>query len=224
MRVLIIEDSARLRDLLGETLRDAGYSVDMAATAQEFRDVLHAVTYDLIIVDLGLPDADGLDLIREVRTAGNAVPVLVITARATISDKVSGLDSGADDYLIKPFNNDELLARVRALLRRPQGILGPVLTFGRLSVRVPSGEVLCDEQLLPLRASERRLLLMLIKQGRTVLKKECIEETLSELGREVTPNAIEVLVSRVRKVLGEVNSGVSIETVRGLGYSLKEQA
>ena len=224
MRLLIIEDSARLRDLLGEALREAGYAVDMAPTARVFRDSLRAVTYDLIIVDLGLPDADGLDLIKEVRGAGIAVPLLVITARAAISDKVSGLDSGADDYLIKPFNNAELLARVRALLRRPQGIVGPEFKIGRLSMREASGEIFCDQTALPLRPSERRLLSLLIRHGQTVLMKERIEETLSEFGREVTPNSIEVLVSRVRKALSDVDSGVSLETVRGLGYALKESA
>ncbi len=115
MRVLLLEDSARLRDLLGETLRDAGYGLDVIPTASEFRTAVAAVSYDLLIVDLGLPDGDGIDLIKELRAAGNATPVLVMTARVTVTERIAGLDSGADDYLIKPFNHDELLARVRAL-------------------------------------------------------------------------------------------------------------
>jgi DNA-binding response OmpR family regulator len=224
MRVLLLEDSARLRDLLGETLRDAGYGLDVVSTAHEFRSTVTAVSYDLLIVDLGLPDGDGIELIKELRAAGNATPVLVITARVTITDRIAGLDSGADDYLIKPFNHAELVARVRALLRRPSQITGPELRIGRLSLREATGEVFCDQNSLELRPSERRLLSVLMRRAGSVLLKSGIEETLSEFGREVTPNAVEVLVSRLRKALHDADAGVSLVTVRGLGYILKESS
>jgi DNA-binding response OmpR family regulator len=222
MRVLLLEDSARLSELLGETLRDAGYGVDVVSTAAAFRAAVADISYDLIIVDLGLPDGDGIELIKELRATGNATPVLVITARVTITERITGLDSGADDYLIKPFNHDELLARIRALLRRPIHLTGPELSIGRLSLREATGEVFCGERSLELRPSERRLLTVLMRQAGSVLLKSGIEETLSEFGRETSANAVEVLVSRLRKALNDANAGVSLVTVRGMGYILKE--
>ncbi len=132
MRLLLVEDSKRLQDLLSESLASAGYKLDVASTAAEMFSVVEAVNYDLLIVDLGLPDGDGLTAIKSLRARGATTPILIITARGSIDDRVSGLDSGADDYLIKPFNHSELLARVRALLRRPADMHGPILKRGSL--------------------------------------------------------------------------------------------
>lgn len=224
MRLLMLEDSSRLRDLLGETLREADFALDAVSTAAELRSAVAKVSYDLIIVDLGLPDADGMDVIRELRNAGSFTPILVMTARAAVPDRIAGLDSGADDYLTKPFHHLELLARVRALLRRSPSLAAPELSVGRLTLREASGEILCEGEPLRLRPSERRLLTLLMRHGGKVLLKERIEETLSEFGREITPNAVEVLVSRVRKALHDVNAGVSLVTVRGSGYVLRQGA
>lgn len=135
MRLLLLEDSVRLRELLGETLRDNGYSLDTVASAGEFRNVVAATAYDPLIVDLGLPDGDGLDIIKALRSARTPTPILVITARSSVHDRIAGLDTGADDYLVKPFNHSELLARVRALLRRPVKLAGPEFRIGRARVR-----------------------------------------------------------------------------------------
>jgi DNA-binding response OmpR family regulator len=222
MRLLLLEDSSRLRDLLSETLREAGYSLDVVASAHDLGRAMAGVNYDFFIIDLGLPDADGLDVIRTLRATGVSVPVLVITARSSVHDRILGLDVGADDYLVKPFNHAELLARVRALLRRPAKLAGPEFRIGRLSFREATGEVLCEEAPLRLRPSEVRLFSLLLREAGSVISKANIEQTLSEFGKEITPNAVEVLVSRLRKVLNEANTGVSLETVRGAGYVLKE--
>ena len=133
MRLLLVEDSARLSELLSESLRGADYPLDVAGTARDFRAAIASAEYDLLIIDLGVPDGDGLTLIRELREAGNTTPVLVITARAAVDDRVAGLDSGADDYLVKPFNHTELLARVRALLRRPRALREPIVQVGNVA-------------------------------------------------------------------------------------------
>jgi DNA-binding response OmpR family regulator len=140
-----------------------------------------------------------------------------------VDDRVLGLDSGADDYLIKPFNNAELLARVRALLRRPPDLHGPLLTRGLTQLNEATGEVRCSGQHLDLRLSERRLLAILMRRCGTVVPKTALEEALSQFGRELSLNAVEVLVSRVRKALGDASSGLAIETVRGVGYLLREE-
>lgn len=221
MRLLLVEDSVRLQELLAETLRDAGYRLDIAGTVQEFLSSAAAVAYDLVIVDLGLPDGDGLAAIRELRSRGASIPILVITARGSVDDRVAGLDSGADDYLIKPFNHVELLARVRALLRRPPEIRGPRLEAGNLVLDETTGEASCRGKAIELRPSERRLLALLMRRSGVVIPKSSIEEALSEFGRELSANAIEALVSRLRKALADAGTDVSVVTVRGVGYALK---
>ena len=222
MRLLLVEDSVRLQELLAESLRDAGYRLDIAGTVTEFLGSAAAVAYDLVIVDLGLPDGDGLTAIRELRSRGASMPILVITARANVDDRVAGLDSGADDYLIKPFNHAELLARVRALLRRPSEIRGPRLEAGTLILDETTGEASCQGRAIDLRPSERRLLALLMRRRGVVIPKSSIEEALSEFGRELSSNAIEALVSRLRKALTDAGTDVSVVTVRGVGYALKE--
>jgi DNA-binding response OmpR family regulator len=221
MRLLLVEDSVRLQELLAEPLNRAGFGLDAVATTAELFGSVAAVQYDLLIIDLGLPDGDGLDAIRSLRAMGLSVPILIITARGTVEDRVGGLDSGADDYLIKPFNHAELLARVRALLRRPPEFLGPVLRAGKTEIDAATGEVRCSGKCIDLRLSERRLLAILMRRSGSVVPKAALEDALSEFGRELSANAVETLVSRVRKALGDVPSGITIETVRGLGYQLR---
>src|SRR5262245_2146435 len=221
MRLLLVEDNQRLRELLADSLNRAGYGVDGVGTVAELLSSASAVPYDLSIVDLGLPDGDGLMAIRDLRRMGHGMPILVITARGSIEDRISGLDIGADDYLIKPFNHAELLARVRALLRRPTELHGPILCKGNLELDESSGQVSCAGTPIYLRLSERRLLALLLRRSECVVSKSSIEEALSEIGRELSANAVEVLVSRLRKALSEGSTGVTIETVRGIGYRLR---
>lgn len=222
VKLLLVEDSERLRHLLGESLREAGYPLDTVDTAAEFRAAAHAVNFDLFIIDLGLPDGDGLQLIRELRASECKTPILVITARAAVDDRIGALDGGADDYLIKPFNHAELLARVRALLRRPHELRDPMVQVGHLTFNEITCDVRVEGQSLYLRLSERRLLSLLMRRAGGIVPKAAIEEELSDLGREMSANAIEALVSRLRKALDDRPTGIIIETIRGIGYSLKE--
>jgi two-component system, OmpR family, response regulator len=223
MRLLLVEDSERLQELLSESLKNAGYMLDVVATVADLFSSVAAVTYDLLIIDLGLPDGDGLAAIRDLRARGIMLPILIITARGSIDDRISGLDTGADDYLTKPFNHAELLARVRALLRRPSDLQGPVLRRGKTELDQSKDEVRCSGQLVQLRLSERRLLETLMRRSGAVVAKSAIEGTLSQFSRELSPNAVEALVSRLRKALSDANSGIAIETVRGVGYRLVEE-
>ncbi len=221
--MLLAEDSERLQELLSDTLKNAGYTLDVAATAAELFSSVTATKYDLLIIDLGLPDGDGLSAIRDLQATGMSVPILIITARGSIDDRIVGLDSGADDYLIKPFNHSELLARVRALLRRPSELQGPVLRRGKTEFDQAKDEVRCSGRSVQLRLSERRLLAALMRRSGAVVAKCALEGTLSQFSRDLSPNAVEALVSRLRKALCAAESGIVIETVRGVGYRLTEE-
>ena len=223
MRLLLAEDNARLQTLLAEALNNAGYGVDLVRTVADLHASAASTSYDLIIVDLGLPDGDGLDAIKQLRLSGLSTPILVVTARGSVDERVVGLDTGADDYMTKPFNNAEFLARVRALLRRPQPVIGPLIEVGNTAINVGNLEVLCDGKPLELRFSERRLLLSMMRRARSLIPKSMLESSLSEFGRDISANAIEALVSRTRRALAEAGSDVVIETVRGIGYILKEK-
>jgi DNA-binding response OmpR family regulator len=223
MRLLLVEDSERLQELLSESLKNAGYMLDVVATVAELFNSVAAATYDLLIIDLGLPDGDGLGAIRSLRATGVSLPILIITARGTVDDRIAGLDSGADDYLTKPFNHAELMARVRALLRRPSELQGPVLRRGKTEFDQAKDEVRCAGHPIQLRLSERRLLAALMRRSGAVVAKSAIEGTLSQFSRELSPNAVEALVSRLRRALSETDSGIAIETVRGVGYRLVEE-
>lgn len=222
MRLLMAEDNIRLQDLVREVIHDAGYLVDIVGGVHELLSAVAIVKYDLLIIDLGLPDGDGIDAIRSLRARGTTAPILVVTAREGISDRIRGLDSGADDYLTKPFNSGELLARIRALLRRPPGMSEPILLAGPLQCHEASGEVLVNNSAVALRASERRLLTLLMRRPGGIVTRSVIEEALSEFGREVSANAIAIVVSRLRKAITVPTAGrVRIETVRGIGYALR---
>jgi DNA-binding response OmpR family regulator len=224
VRLLLVEDSERLRQLLDESLREALYPLDVVGSAADFRAAIRSVNFDLFIIDLGLPDADGLELIRELRGSGCKTPILVITARAAVDERIAALDGGADDYLIKPFHHAELLARVRALLRRPRELRDPTTQIGGLMFNEVTSEVRLDDQSLELRPSERRLLFLLMRRAGSIVPKAAIEEALSDFSREMSANAVEAVVSRLRKALDDQRTGVVIETIRGIGYALKEIA
>jgi two-component system OmpR family response regulator len=224
MRILLVEDNLRLQELLTEALRGAGYGVDAVSTVAELLSSARATKYDLLIVDLMLPDGDGLDAIRLLRSENLSVPILIMTAKGSIEDRIGGLDAGADDYVIKPFNHGELLARVRALLRRSSEVVGPILRKGKLELDEAAAEVRCFDKPVDLRLSERRLLAMLMRRNGRVVEKHSIEAAMSGFGREISSNAVEALVSRLRKSLEGVEAGIVIETVRGVGYRLKEKS
>lgn len=220
MRLLLIEDNERLQELLGRALTGDGFAVDAARNLREAQEFVAAARYDLIVLDLGLPDGDGLTLIKALRGRAVPVPILVMTARDGLDDRIAGLDLGADDYLVKPFATAELAARCRALLRRPGGVLGSVLTTGNLSLDCNAREVRIGAQLLTLSPREISLLELLMRKSGQVVPREVLENGLYALGQEVSPNALEAVVSRLRRKLSTGGATATLHTAHGVGYAL----
>jgi len=218
MRILIVEDDEILSDSLIRAMAGAGYATDHAADGEHALAMLLDGHYDLAILDLNLPRLDGLAILKQVRVRKPALPVIILTARDSVEDRVRGLDLGADDYLAKPFSVAELEARVRALLRRGQGGGGATLACGSLTFDSIGRRAMLDGTAVELSARELSVLeTLLFRQGKVVSKDQLIE-SLCAWGEEVTPNAIEVYMHRLRKKLEP--GGVAIRTVRGLGYLL----
>ncbi|MER2634929.1 MAG: response regulator transcription factor [Rhizobiaceae bacterium] len=220
MRLLLVEDNTRLATLIRDGLAGHGFAVDWFATMDGAHEALRAVDYQLVLLDLGLPDGDGLDLIRALRRERIATPILVITARGVLGDRVAGLDSGADDYLVKPFDLSELAARCRALLRRPGSTLGAVLGAGNVSLDVGAREVRVDERRVEMTPREVSVLEHLLRRAGQVVPKSALENSLYAMHAEVTPNALEAAVSRLRKRLAAAGADVRLHTAHGIGYAL----
>lgn len=221
MRLLLVEDSPRLVELVGETMRDAGWRLDAVSSVSDAEAAIAAQEHDLILLDLGLPDGDGLALLRRVRQEYPGLPVLIITARGSVDERIAGLDAGADDYLVKPFHHRELLSRCRAMLRRNPQAVQPVLEAGALRYDPATADLTCDGTIVPLPPRERSLIEILMREVGRVVPKRKLETALSEYGQEISPNALELAVSRVRKRLQTHETGIQIETVRGIGYLLR---
>jgi len=222
MRLLVIEDEPRIVEVLQTALGRAGFVVDAVATVADARAAVPLVAYDAIILDLGLPDGDGLELLVELRQAGNRVPVLVLTARDAIEARVTGLDAGADDYLIKPFAMVELIARTKALLRRPGQALGMVLEAGNIVFDTIGRDVRVGAAVLPLARQEVAILEHLMRRFGRVVPKAVLEEKLYGIDEELGSNAIPVHVHHLRRKLAEAGAGAEVHTVRGIGYLLTE--
>jgi DNA-binding response OmpR family regulator len=223
MRLLIVEDNVELARLVAGGLMAAGYQADVVGTAAEARDAVRSVSYAAMILDLGLPDGDGLSVLVELRRRMDPLPVLVLTARSGLQDRVSGLRSGADDYLAKPFALEELVARLEAILRRPGQLLGSSLNLANLVYDTESRQVFIDDIPRIFSARETSVLeILLRRQGRVVPKKN-VEDHIFGLTGDVASNAVEVYVSRLRKQLGEYGAKILIHTIRGVGYLMAEE-
>ena len=220
MRVLIVEDNPVLADGLTRSLRQADYAVDCINDGAEADHVLAAQGYDIVILDLGLPKIDGFEVLRRLRRRGVKVPVLVLTARDALQDRVKGLDLGADDYLTKPFDLPELEARVRALIRRGQSGGSSLLNHGALTLDIAGRRATLDGEPLDLSARELGVLEVLMMRSGRVVGKEQLAEQLYGWDEEVGANAIEVYVHRLRRKLEP--AGVAIRTIRVLGYLLEK--
>jgi two-component system OmpR family response regulator len=220
MRILIVEDDPVLADGLTRSLRATDYAVDCVGDGGEADHVLAAQNYDLVILDLGLPKLDGFEVLRRLRRRSSRVPVLVLTARDALDDRVRGLDLGADDYLTKPFDLPELEARLRALIRRGQSGGGSLITHGALTLDTAGRRATLGGEPLELSARELGVLEVLMLRSGRVVNKEQLAEQLYGWDEEVGANAIEVYVHRLRKKLEPV--GVTIRTIRGLGYLLEK--
>ncbi|HET6185039.1 MAG TPA: response regulator [Acetobacteraceae bacterium] len=223
MRLLLVEDNERLRALTAGALKAAGFDIDTACSAAEAEGLATALPYAAIILDLGLPDEDGLALLKRLRAGGRASPVLILTARGGVLDRVAGLDAGADDYLIKPFAMEELLARIRVLLRRAWGMTGDRLGVGALSFDVRTRETEVRGKVRPLPPRESAVLELLLRRAGRVVPKRLVEDQLFGLSGEGGANAIEVYVHRLRRFLADEAAGLRIDTVRGVGYVLSAE-
>ena len=222
MRILVVEDEKRIADFLSRGLESAGHAVDVANDGTRAVELVHAAEYDLVILDLGLPDMDGLSVLQKIRNRKVSPPVLILSARGAVDDKVKGFQRGADDYLGKPFALEELIARLQALLRRPGVLLGAALRLGRLTFDTAAREITIDGKLELVPPREAAVLEVLLRRSGRVVPKQVIEDQLYGLSEEVSSNAVEVYVHRLRRQLSEANAGVEIHTIRGVGYLIRE--
>ena len=216
MRLLLVEDDTMIGESISEALTSENYALDWVKDGLSAELALANGVYDLLLLDLGLPKKQGLQVLKDYRKQGGILPVLILTARDALADKVAGLDAGADDYLVKPFDINELFARVRALLRRHSGRIQPVITVGKLCCNPASCEVYIGEQLINLSTREFALLLALLDPPGRVLSLSALEEKLYSWDNEVASNSVEVHIHRLRKKLG----AYFIVNVRGVGYKV----
>lgn len=217
MRILVVEDEASLAKRLATALGHAGYAVDCAADGERAQILGHDEEYDAVVLDLGLPKMDGLTVLRQWREGGLAMPVLVLTARGSWHEKVTGIDSGADDYMAKPFRMEELLARLRALIRRAKGQVNPLLRCGALVLDPRSGKVVLEGAEVKLTSHEFRVLSYLMHHSERVVSQGELTEHIYSQGFDRDSNTVEVFIARLRRKLGPA----FIETARGLGYRMK---
>jgi two-component system OmpR family response regulator len=220
MRILIVEDDASLASGLGRILQAEGYATDVAERGEAAVEAARHERFDLVILDVGLPGMDGFEVLRRLRGEAQRVPVLVLTARDAVGDRVHGLDLGADDYMAKPFAMPELTARVRALIRRSQAQTGPRITHGPLLLDTVARRAYLNGEALELAAREWAVLEVLLGRVEKIVSKESIIQAVAGWDEELSPNAIEVYISRLRAKLER--AGVRIRTVRGFGYMLEE--
>lgn len=218
MRILIVEDDNVLADVLLRSMREEGYVVDWLSNGEDADNVLLQETHDLVILDLGLPRMDGFQVLHHLRQRKSKIPVLILTARGVLEDRIRGLDLGADDYLAKPFDLAELIARVRALLRRAYSTDNSELCLGLLCFDKKGQRVKVAGKSLEISAREMSVLEILLRRPGSVVSKEQILEGMCDWNSDVSDNAIEVYIHRLRKKLAK--SGIIIRTVRGLGYLL----
>ncbi len=217
MRLLLVEDDAMIGEAIRAGLRRDGFTVDWVHDGQTAEQVLKTESFDLLLLDLGLPRKAGLPVLSDLRARGDALPVIILTARDAVSDRVQGLDAGADDYLVKPFDLDELSARIRALLRRKSGQTAPAIEHLGVILTPAEHTVQRDGQDVALSPKEFALLQLLMERPGTILSRERIEERLYGWGEEVESNAVEVHVHSLRRKLGTD----FILTVRGVGYRVR---
>jgi DNA-binding response OmpR family regulator len=222
MRLLVVEDNTELAGVISAGLGRAGFSVDRVERADDASAALRGVTYDAVVLDLGLPDRDGLHVLQGTRRAGRTTPILILTARDAVEDRVAGLNAGADDYLVKPFEMSELVARLRALLRRPGAALGIVLQISNISLDTVGREARVAGAPITLSRRELALLEMLMRRSGHVVPRDSLIDGLYAFGEEIASNALEVHVHRLRRKLGDAGATAEIHTVRGVGYIMTE--
>ena len=219
MRLLLVEDDLMIGRSLQQGLKQDGYALDWVRDGQAARRAMQAESYAMLLLDLGLPRLSGRELLAELRRQKNAIPVLIITARDSITERVEGLDAGADDYLVKPFSFEELSARIRALMRRQSGSAEPLLRHGALSLQPATHEVWLEQQPVHLSGREYALLEALLRRPGMPLSRAQLESSIYGWGEEIGSNAVEVHIHSLRRKLG----ADWIENVRGVGYRIGKQ-
>lgn len=223
MRLLLVEDNKRLADLIREGVIRSGHTVDIVHTRSAAEHAATQFTYELLILDLGLPDGDGMELLRHLRKKGMRQPCLILTARDALRDRVTGLDSGADDYLTKPFAMEELVARINALLRRPSQLVKETAQLGNLRVDTRARTLEVAGRKVKLSSKEFAALECLIRTANGRCSRRRLEDSVYGMDAAVTPNALEVLMHRLRKQLKNAGASVRIDTVRDFGYAIEER-
>jgi DNA-binding response OmpR family regulator len=220
VRLLLIEDNVRLAGLIAQALEREMFTVDSVTGIGDARAALDIAVYDALILDLGLPDGDGLDMLRRLRGVGDPVPVLILSARERLDDRLAGLNAGADDYLAKPFAMQELSARLRAILRRPAAMAPASRALGNLSMDDDAHQVEVGGRRLDLPRRERAVLRLLLRNKGRLVPRQAIDNAVFGFDSEVGSNALEVYVSRLRKRLQQAGADVIIRTEKGIGYIL----
>ena len=222
MRLLVVEDEVRIVELVRSAFLRAGFTVDSMHTVADALAAASAIPYDAIVLDLGLPDGDGVALLKELKQTGSKTPVLILTARDAVADRVTGLDAGADDYLVKPFAMTELIARIKALLRRPGHALGTTLEAGNIVFDTIGRDVRVNDAMVALPRQELAILEHLMRRLGRVVPKAVLEDKLYGIDEELESNAIPVHVHHLRRKLLDAKASAEIHTVRGVGYLLEE--
>lgn len=221
-RIALIEDHSRLADLVRQALGNAGIETDVFHAMEPAWLALRDITYGVVVIDRGLPDGDGLHLVKRLRAAGRPTPCLMLTARDALHDRIEGLDSGADDYLTKPFPMEELVARVRALLRRPAQVQEFAPAHGDVQISPEHGHMVCAGTAVPLPATELQIMLCLARKAGQTVKRSTLEAAAWGLTEAVTPNALDVALHRLRRKLITAGSCMQIVNLRTQGYALRE--
>lgn len=224
MRVLMIEDDQPLATALTEALKRRGVQSDVANNLADGRQMLAAARYAAVLLDLGLPDGDGLALVRSLRTQNDPIPVIAVSARSSLDARIAGLNAGADDYVVKPFDVDELTARIHAVLRRQGALSGAELRFGNVRFDTVTGDLIVGDAPVLLTARERQFAALLLRRFGQVVSKQLAEDQLYGLTEPVGSNALEVQAYRLRRKLEAAGATLRIETIRGVGYMLREAA
>ena len=221
-RIALIEDHSRLADLVRQALGNAGIETDVFHAMEPAWLALRDITYGVVVIDRGLPDGDGLHLVKRLRAAGRPTPCLMLTARDALHDRIEGLDSGADDYLTKPFPMEELVARVRALLRRPAQVQEFAPAHGDVQISPEHGHMVCAGTAVPLPATELQIMLCLARKAGQTVNRSTLEAAAWGLTEAVTPNALDVALHRLRRKLATAGSCMQIVNLRTQGYALRE--
>jgi DNA-binding response OmpR family regulator len=220
-RIALVEDHARLSVLLGKALLQAGIETDTFDRMEPASLAARDNAYAVLVIDRGLPDGDGLDLVRRLRAAAVRTPCLMLTARDALHDRIEGLESGADDYLTKPFSMDEFVARVRALMRRPPSLQSLTPEFGDICIRPAEGCLTCGSESVTLAPAELQIMVALIRADGNTVRRSALEVAAWGLSEAVTPNALDVAMHRLKRKLAAISSALQIVNARGYGYALR---